>query len=330
VINVIIKIRLRQCLRIARETGAFRLLVLLLILSFLSLLAYNLISQSGKTVLILILYALFILTIHVSRKDKYFLKKIYNRTYQIFIVEYMIISLPLIIMFILLQNWISLIFLSLILLILSLSFNFRSDSFLSIIMRFVKPNNSNLNFRIMFPVPINDPFAFEWISGVRKNYIVLFCVYAIFLAFAYMAYIAIIGMIILSLITSGFYLYGEPREFIESFATNSKSFLFRKIERNYKYMLISFAPLIIISLLFNPETWLFILGGLFFSLLIQLLSIIFKYGLFDENKSLSRNALVLYMNIIFLFLPFFWLAPIIMGTNYYFKARKKLDQYFDD
>lgn len=330
-IYVILKIRLRQFLRIARETGAFRLLVLLVILFFIFLMTYNFAIQSGKTKLILIFYSLYILAIHISRKDKYFLKKIYFRTYLIFIVEYFILSLPLIFIFLLSKNWTGLLFLNLIILLLSLiRINFRTGFIISIITLILNPFNSNLNPGFRFPVPINDPYAFEWISGIRKNFIVLFCVYALFLVFAFKPYIAIVGIIILSLFISGFYLYGEPREFIESFATNSRQFLFRKIVRNFKYLIISFAPLIIISFIFNHETWLFILGGLFFSLLIQLLSIIFKYGLFNENRSLSRNALVLYMNILFLFLPFFWPAPIIMGTNYYFKARKNLDQYFDD
>ena len=99
---------------------------------------------------------------------------------------------------------------------------------------------------------------------------------------------------------------------------------------NFKNLLILLSPIIIISLIFQFETWYLIAGAIVISLLFQILAIIFKYALFDENKDLGRNGMIVFINILFLLLPFLWPVPIIMGTLYYFKARKNLNRYFND
>ncbi|MFC2118173.1 hypothetical protein ACFLSY_05990 [Bacteroidota bacterium] len=311
----VLKIRLYQSKRIALEIGVFRAIVLLIIITLASVIVFNTASRIDKTIITLIINGLIILAIHTIRKDKSFLAKTFKRFFLIFFVEYFIVSLPIILIFIFYQNFIGLACLILIILIISL------------IRLIIKPETILSNYK--FIVPLSDPYAFELISGIRKNYIFLIPIYLFFLIFSFREYVVVIGMLVLSLIISGFYFWGESREFIESFADSPRKFIFKKVGVNYKHLLIFYSPLLIISLVFNIHTWIYLLGGLLLSLLIQLLTIIFKYGLFEENTDLGQNSIIVYGNILFLFLPFFWPAPIIMGIKYYYKACKNLQRYCD-
>jgi putative effector of murein hydrolase len=129
---------------------------------------------------------------------------------------------------------------------------------------------------------------------------------------------------------SGFYFYGESREFVELFAKNPKQFMLRKIYFNLRPLFIIFVPILIVALIFQPADWYYLIGALVVSILIQILTIIFKYGLFEENANLSRNSIIVFTNILFVIVPLFWPVPLIMGIRYYAKAQKNLKQYFHD
>jgi len=137
-------------------------------------------------------------------------------------------------------------------------------------------------------------------------------------------------MLIISVLLSGFYLQGEPREFIEYYANNPGDFLKKKIKIAIQSMMIILSPISIISVVFQPGTWYYIAGALILSMFIQVISIIFKYALFEENVSLNKNSMIVLLNIFFILVPLFWPVPIIMGIRYYFKAKQNLKKYFND
>ena len=87
-------------------------------------------------------------------------------------------------------------------------------------------------------------------------------------------------------------------------------------------------PILLIAVICQPATWYYLIGAIIISILIQVISIIFKYALFEENISLSRNSIIVFLNILFIIVPLFWLVPLIMGIKYYIKAQNNLKEYF--
>jgi hypothetical protein len=314
-----------------KEIGLLRILIFIALLAFVSLFILQTVKQADNSVSVSIIAGSIILSIHASRKDKRFLRMNFNRSYLIFLVEYFILAFPVIVTFFIFKEWENIIILCLsCLLIPGIYLNLGSANVSSVVKILLNPFSSNLSFRLNIKIPVSNPRSFEWISGFRHYFIIIIPVYLLFFAFSFKEYVGPAGMIILSVIISGFYFYGESREFIELFSRNYKSFLFQKVILDLKLLFVLFIPIVITSLIFQPGTWYYIIGAIIISALVQIITIIFKYALFAENKDLGRNGIIVFLNVLCILLPFFWPLPIIMGIRYYFKAQNNLKKYLND
>ena len=325
------KIRLSQFLRLLKGIGLFRIIVLLLILWFVSFTVFSFLILPENTSKSLIVIALLLLSIHASRKDKHFIKTTIKSSYSIYLSEYLFLILPFLVIWIVYNNWIGIgLLIPIVLLISLISIDLKLQYLGSIIKLLINPFSSNLNSKFKVSLPFISNSSFEWISGIRRNLLLLFPVYLFFLAFSFKPYVAVVGLIFISILVSGFYYLGEPREFVEFFAKNPREFILRKIFINLKQLLILFTPILIIALLFQTSTWYYLIGAVIISFLIQVLTIVFKYGLFEENANLNRNSIITSINILFVIVPLFWPVPLIMGIRYYIKACENLKKYFHD
>lgn len=330
-IITIFKIRFSQFFRLLKEIGLFRVIALLLIAWFVFFLAFRFLISPENTIMSIIVIAALLLSIHASRNDKHFIKTTIKNPYLIYLSEYFLLVLPILVIWIIQFNWIGTGSLILIPLLTSLfSINFKLLHLGTILKFLMNPFSSNPNSRIKVSLPFISNCSFEWISGIRRNLVVLFPVYLFILAFSFKPYVAVVGIIFISILVSGFYYHGEPREYVEFLARNPGEFMLRKILTNIKQLTILFAPILLIAMIFQTNTWYYLIGAIIFSFLIQVLTIIFKYALFEENANLNRNSIIVYGNILFLLLPVFWPVPIIMGIIYYNKALINLKKYFHD
>lgn len=330
-ITAIFKVRLSQFIRWLVGIGVFRILILLVFLLPVSVIIYHFITSPENTSKSLILIGLLLLSVHISRKDKPFLKAITKHPYLIYLSEYLVVALPIFAIWIVYNNWMGVGLLILVVSIIPLIyFNFQFQYLGSIIQLLINPFNSNLNSKFRLRLPFISAGSFEWISGIRRNLLIVLPAYLFFLAFSFKPYVAVVGFIFLSLLISGFYFYGESREFVEFYAKSPSKFLLKKIHTNLRQLIVIFAPILLIALIFQISTWYYLLAALLVSTLIQVITIIFKYGLFEENANLNRNSIIVFGNIMFLLLPIFWPVPLIMGILYYNKALKNLQQYFHD
>jgi hypothetical protein len=330
VILVILKIRGIQIFRLLKEIGLLRALILFVILAFASLLLFQAIKRVQGSGSISLIAGIAVLMIHASRKDKRFIKINFRNGYFIFLIEYLILMFPLICVCCIFQDWKN----SLILIIVCsivpriyMNLGLRNSS--SSLKFLLKPFHLNLQSKFTIGIPIRNPKSFEWISGLRRNFIIFVPLYILFLVFSFNAYVGPVGLIVLSLFVSGFYFYGESREFIILFSRNYKTFIFQKIKASARYLMILSIPIAIVSLAFHWETWYYVTGAIIISILIQAISIIFKYALFDENTDLGRNGIIVYFNVACILIPFLWPLSLIMGIRYYFKAQNNLKKYLE-
>jgi hypothetical protein len=330
-IITILKIRLIQLFRLLKEIGFLRIIVLLVLIAFFSLMVQQAIKDAGGSYLVSIMAGVILLAIHASRKDKRFAKISFTRVYFIFLMEYLILSLPVIIICSIYGEWKNALLLVLVcFLIPRIYLNLGLNNVSSVFRILLNPFRSNLNFRLNIRIPVKNPKSFEWISGFRRYFIIIIPVYLVFLAFSFKANVALVGIVVMSIITSGFYYYGEPREFVELFSGNYRTFVFQKIGLSVKYLFIMLLPMVVIAFIFQINTWYYTIGALLLAGLIQTITIIFKYALFSQNTDLGRNGMIVFFNVLCLLLPFFWPLPVIMGIRYYFKAQNKLKEYIDD
>jgi hypothetical protein len=300
-------------------------------LGFVSFLGYQFMILPENTIISLIVIVLLLLSLHTSRTDKHFIKTTIKKPYSIYLSEYLLLSFPLFVIWIVYFNWIGIGLLILgVLLIPLISINVKLQYLGSIIKLAINPFSSKLNSKFKVSLPFISISSFEWISGIRRNLFLLAPVYLFILAFSFKPYVAVVGLIFLSILISGFYYNGEPREFVELFAKNSRDFILRKILINLKQLIILFAPILIIAIIFQTPKWYYLIVAVIYSSLIQILAIVFKYGLFEENANLNRNSIIVSINIFCVIVPLFWPVPIIMGIRYYAKARVNLKRYFHD
>ena len=327
-IKTILSIRFLQLVRFLNEIGIIRLIVLLSILAYVVTLLFNAIRQSQNVLLIPAAYTLVLLIIHITRKDRIFLLIAFKTIYPVYLIEYITVSLPFIFLSVFLYQWISLGILLVICLIIPLISIQMEMRFLTMWFKtLLNPVGSMAGFALNLKIPFVNPIDFEWISGIRRNILILLPIYLTVVVFSFRPYVAPVGLIVISVFISGFYSFGESRELIEIYASTVRGFMARKIISNLKYLFVLFAPVVIISLFCQPATWYFILGAIIISGFIQILAIIFKYALFEEHADLSRNSIILILNIIFIVIPLFWPVPVLMGLRYYTKAQIKLKTY---
>ncbi len=330
-IITIFKIRLSQFYRILTELGLFRVIALLLVFGFVFFLVFHIVINPQNTITALIAIGLLLLSLHASRNDKHFIKTTIRSPYLFYLSEYLFLILPFIVIWIVHFNWMGTGLLILIVLLIPLiSINLKLSYLDSIIKMLINPFSSSLNSKFNVSLPFVSARSFEWISGIRRNLLLLFPVYLLILAFSFKPYVAVAGVIFISILISGFYYHGEPREFVEFFARNPREFMLQKIFINLKQLIILFSPILIIALIFQTPTWYVLIGAVIISFLIQAIAIVFKYGLFEENANLNRNSLIVFINILFVLLPIFWPVPIIMGIRYYAKAHENLKEYYHD
>jgi len=325
------KTRFLQLFRLLKDIGLARVIALMFFLWFGFFLAYKYMGSPENTSKAVTAFGVALLAVHAVRKDKHFLKMFFTMPYLVYLAEYFALFLPFILIWIIYFNWLGIGLLLMICITVPLVTINRGMQNTGIIFKFlINPFTTNFNSSFTVRLPFIPTRSFEWISGIRRNLLVLLPVYLIFIAFSFQPYIGVIGFIILSLLVSGFYFYGESREFIEQFAKTPSSFLWLKIRDNLKLLYLFLLPILIISMIFQFHTWYYLAGAILASSLFQIITIIFKYGLFEENAPLNKINILVMINFLFIVLPFFWPVPIIMGIKYYMKARENLQKYFDD
>jgi hypothetical protein len=330
-ILAVFKLRLLQFYRLLKEIGLVRIILIsLIILFFSSMVFYNFVLPKN-TIKSLIAIGLLLLIVHAYRKDKHFLKIVNKNPYPIYLSEYLLLTLPLLIIWLINNNWIGSGILMLIVFLIPLIRIKEILQYLgSNMMSVLNPLSSKLNSNFTVRLPFVSAISFEWISGIRRKLFIMAPVYLFFLAFSFRPFVAEVGLIFLSVLISGFYFYGESREFIELFAKNPRQFIWKKIFINFKQLFIVYTPILFISLIFQTSTWYFLIAALVISFLIQAFVIVFKYGLFEENANLNRNMIILLFLSLFVFQPYFLPVPFILAIRSYIKAIENLKPYFYD
>ena len=178
---------------------------------------------------------------------------------------------------------------------------------------------------------IISPKDFEWISGIRKTYLILIPVYLLALS---ISWLKIATLALLWLITSVLVSFYEENEDLSMLKANGKKpgvLIRQKFFRHSRYMLLLYTPVLSLNIFFLGFDW---LGVNLLFLLTQLaalaFAVFFKYTLYEPHTHLKANSILSGLMVIGSCLPFFLPVPMGMAILYYYKAKKNLNNYLYD
>lgn len=316
-IKIILRLRILQIKRFAHSIGYIYLITALILFMFIVAIPAFGTSESTTIQLnfvpILILYWL----IHSFRKDKRFLQIVIAKEYIVFLWEYSILMLPLLILLIV-RNHIILA-LSSFMLLIYLSF-FQKK--LSIIFSQYVPN---INLGI-------NNLNYEWISGLKKNVIVIFllnivCFYL--LVFENIRFVHFAYCLTVYLIISKFYVEFESYNILCNRGGNAKIFLKNTFCLHYKALCILIFPIIFSQLLYF-HSWIDIAIILWFmisSAIYIILLIVTKYAVYRPNERFILNSLINSLYGVMSFVPVLLPVLLFIFFNQYKKSEINLNKY---
>lgn len=304
-------IRVKQLFRFGKELGIFRSLIVLFFISFVYFAEFSLILNKSRTIFTFFVILLSVLFIHLKRVDKKFLQNIFiNSGFYIFI-EYAILMIPLIIAFALSDFW----YLSIVLLF-GLSF--------------ISSMQKSYSFKLKgnsIKIPYISILDYEWISGLRINIYYYVFVLIVGLALSVFEYTVPITILFNSLIVSSFYIYTEPKEFIEISALKPHQFVLKKTFRHLRLFILLNSLFLPVYLIVHYSTWYLLILSFIGSFAIIFFSIILKYAFYSPNQRLGFNYFLIAIFSITLIFPFFQIISIYLIILYYKKAMFNLKQY---
>lgn len=312
-IKAIVKIRLKQFYRGLIGIGLIRIIFFIGILAFIAFSLFLASSKYPDSFYTTGITALIIAMVHTKRQDKSFLKTHFDNFKLIFFVEYLMVSSIVIAFLIFHLQWIPLLLLATIIyLIIHLD---------------LKTRNRSQNFRLLQLIP---SACFEWKAGIRQTLFILIPIWVIGLFTSFFIGSVPIALFILGVMSFSYYEKGEPYQMIIAYEMGTILFLLHKIKMQISLFSILSLPLIVVFLVFHPETWYIPIIEYFIFISLSIYLILTKYAFYEPNsKSTSAQifgAIGALGGIIPVFLPLVW----IMSIRFFFKSKENLNFYLND
>jgi len=314
-IRNVITIRLKQTYRLLYQIGIIRLIVLSTLYIVAMRYVYLITGQihfSGYyisgTWLLIISY------IHLKRSDRIFLQ--INLTYESFVIciEYVLLSIPLIICLLLNRQWILIVCMIL------------GIIFISPIKIIWKSQTKTLNTRMQKYIPFD---MYEWKAGVRNCfYPILFCWIIGFCLASFVVGVPI-AIFIIGFLIFGFYTTNESLPMLLSYEKGTNSLIIYKIKQHTLIFSILIFPLVGIFMIFHSNLWYIPVIEYVLFLFIHIYSIILKYAFYSHDNS-AVNPIFLMMGLFIGLIPL--TAPVLWVFSIYLfhKAQVNLSPYLND
>ncbi|MBN2682595.1 MAG: hypothetical protein JXR58_08810 [Bacteroidales bacterium] len=304
-------LRFRQLFRILVEIGLIRALFVLGFTGYLLFAIIEFFNFAFYADLISFGFASSVISIHLQRKDKAFVRKVSSMAFFVFLTEYLLLGLPVYFCSILYDSA----FHALLLLIVSLA--------ISLV-------NTTISFRqITFfkTLPFIPSSNIEWKSGFRRKAVYIALCLAGGLWLSHINPAPAVAIIIITFIVCSFYTENEPEIMLQNYGYDTYMVLLKKIFQAVFMLIILISPLIIKFLYLYPneaDIFAFAIAVCIFTLAF---SIIFKYAVYEPATIVERNVLINGFVLICFLIPYVAPLPIIMLIYYTGKASRNLKKY---
>lgn len=310
--TILLYIRLRQLKREIDGLGLY-VFVFIVLACYLVFESYQQFEQGKNSIYWVLGLVITCMALQVYRKDKSFAyKHLSNPHVQIFL-EYLALTFPFSISCIITKSWYC--YPLLVMLLWGIPF-FK----LQIKYRTVFKNISSV-------IPAQN---FEWISGIRKQYVSLISLYVLALSFCWLKILPLFLLWLLTILIISFHSECEPIQVLRAGNKTPGKYLAHKLFLNIIYMIILYSPVLILNTLFNID--LLVVNSLFILMQISLLcfAICMKYSSYKPNKNQMGNNIPLAIVSMGAALPHFLPVPTLLSFAYFYKAKNNLKLYLND
>lgn len=311
-ISSLVFIRLQQLKRELTKTGWLYSLILLVIIGLLGFLLYHVVQNSTHSFYLAALIILAVYGIHGTRNDLQFIRQQLRNPFFILTTEYVLISLPIIILLFLKSYFIA------------------GCTIIAgcILIALIVPKNST---HLLFPKLARwIPSAmFEWLSGIRNTKGIVAVFLIVLYATCFLKFIPLIFLWLTTITIAGFYQFGEPLSLLY-LHENAKQLLRIKIKNVLLlYVKITLIP-VLVNIFLHPDIWWVDLMIYILCMLVIICAVLIKYAVYRPNERLTAGSMLLSIVSISPALPFTLPLPIIVAAIKYKSAIQNLENYFHD
>lgn len=312
-ITALLKIRWIQFNRALSGLGLFRTVFLLILAGFAGFLVFQQASDPSKAYYVVLITLFLITSVHWRRKDKVFLKLTMEQPYGLFLIEYALLTLPVLTILIIHFQWVPSVMLwPGLMLIARTHLNWKQP-------------NINPWWQKWIPSA-----SFEWKAGFRKSYLFIVPLWVFGLSTSFYIASVPLSLFILGLIPLGFYEKGEPYQMILLYEMSPQRFLVHKIKLQTLIFSLICLPLILAFLVFHPSFWYIPAIEYLVFTSLHVYFIVTKYAFYRPNSSSPAaqifGSIGAVSSIVAVFLPLVW----AMTIRFYFKSIYNLKLYLDD
>lgn len=308
-----LKLRVQQATKILSSMSwPYRLVLLFLVLWAVTGMKVKA-SQDDGSLIMPTAFLLVILSIHWFRPDYEFLRIYFSDHMKICWVEYLLISAPMLVGLALSSH-------SYLLPIYILA--------LLVFIWLVQPSRRGAGkARGLKFIPAT---YFEWKSGLRKYYYPMLAFWLIGLFFSFHMAAGILSILIIGLISLGFYDQCESEAMLLAPQASPVGYLLSRIKG---LILISggiYLPHLVLFVVFHPQHWYVIMILTLVTMSYQLYALTIKYAFFEPHSKSGKNTILLSLGALVFVLPFILPAIWVLTIRLYFQSINKLKFYLDD
>ena len=312
-IRSILYIRLKQAGRAATGLGLGRCLFLAGVSGFLAFLLFLQTAAFPNSLYAAGIYLAVIFLLQLNRPDKQFLKITFIHHKVIFLAEYLLLLIPLLICLAYHQLY------QLLTATFVIAFLITNVDY--------KARHRSMNTMIQRVIPAS---CFEWKSGVRTSLVLMGVVWVTGMYTSFFIASVPVVLFFLGILPLGFYERGEPVQMVLAYEMGAVSFILHKIKMQVVLFTILSMPLILAFCIFHPDIW--YIPVLEFLVLItsQGYLVLVKYAFYQPNTKPGGAQVFGLLGTIGLIIPI--LIPLVwlLSVRFYFKSVSNLNFYLDD
>jgi len=316
----VVNIRRIQFVREVKLLGYFYSAVYLALLCFVVFKLFGMYQDFLTSVYVLALVVSLILSFHLVRRDKVFLRNQIDGSVKKIMIEYLIYSLPFCLPVLFTSNFylITVIPVS-VFLIARLKFQFSEKTGVRFLGKIISPKD------------------FEWLSGIRKRRFYFGTVYLLAAAFSFVPFLPLVFIWLMSILIYEFYCECEPINMLRAKDCSPNLFLRKKIGRHTALFAAALVPVLAVNTFINPEVFIINLMFALVQVTVLVLAVLMKYKMYSPLDNLQ--GLYIYIIIIQVItvlpmfmggIPFLLPLPLILCARYYGAAKNNLKFYTYD
>ena len=305
-------IRYRQLIREINGLGLY-LLFFIFAGGYLAYYFYRQFELEKNAMYVIAFLAIACLALQFQRKDKAFIYKHISNPYLQVFSEYVALTFPFAITCIFTKSWYSYPLLLLLLCVIPL-LNVR-----------LRQNTVFKNLSLLIPAG-----QIEWISGIRKNYITFSFLYLAAVVTCWIKILPLFFLWMLTIIITSFQQEAEPLQVLREGFKSPQKFISDKLKVNTFYMIVLYAPLLIVNTLFNHDSIVINLLFIPAQLSVVFFAVCFKYSSYMPGKITPGNNIPLAIVSMGSALPYLLPVPAILSFLYFNRAKHNLKKYLDD